>query len=164
MSIDQYLGLKNTDDFSELENIRPGDQQDIEYVLDFLDEYAWHHGEGPVWLTGSAQHNSDYGDIDIVVERGSENSSQDYSVEKDHETVYDMLAGIEEIDVDEGQTERDCLIKSGDVDVQTYNHFEPSINRFNFEIDGTEFDLNFNHAPPNDDGIEIVPFYGERRL
>lgn len=164
VSTEVYSG-GDTQDLSSLENIRPGDEENLEYVLDSLDEYVWHHGEGPVWLTGSSQYRDDYGDIDIVVERGATlDSEEDYPLERDYRVIYDMLADMEDFDLDEEASAKKSLLESDDVRVNFYGQTSPAIARYKFSIEDTDFDVNFDSSPPNNEGIELIPFYGERNL
>lgn len=159
-----YSG-QETQDLSSLEHIRPEDEENLEYVLDSLDEYVWHHGEGPVWLTGSSQYRSDYGDIDIVVERGATlDSGEDYPLERDYKMIHDMLADRDDFDLDERVSAKESLLESDDVRVNFYGQTSPAIARYKFSIEDTDFDVNFDSTPPNNEGIELAPFYGERNL
>lgn len=144
--------------------VKPEDMKSIGYVLDALDEYTWIRGQGPIWLTGSAVNDPEYNDIDIVVERGAmEYGEDDFNTDHDHEAIYDMLVDSESYDMDENQEPLEGLIESENLDLNTMYRFEIPVNRYEFEFDGTEFDINFCHSPPQDGGIELTPFYGQNK-
>lgn len=144
-----------------LDYISPEDEEKLDHILDFLEEYTVVNREGPVWLTGSACHGPDYGDIDIVVQRGEKDLDDETITKLDDGVIYELLESVEGISIEEGNTNREQLIESDDVRVDTYREFELPINRYRFSMDDTEFDLTFSSRYPNDGGILMVPSHDE---
>lgn len=146
-------------------SIKKSDLEAVEYVVDALDEYACIRSQGPVWLTGSALENSDYNDIDIVVERKSlEESKEELNTAHDHKAIYDMLVDSERYDIDEDRNPLEALILAEDLNVKIMGSMDFPVNRYEFEFDGTEFDINFCHSQPNDGGMELTPFYQQDKM
>jgi hypothetical protein len=74
-----------------------------------------------------------------------------------------MLVDSETYDIDENKAPLKGLVEAENLDVKINEEFDIPINRYEFEIEGTEFDINFCHSSPHDGGIELTPFYGQNK-